>query len=413
MRTLVTNIGELLTMSGCLHDLRSPVAARVLGLVDDAALVVEEGTIAWLGPADELPEALAEGAERVDAKGKVVMPGLVECHTHLVFGGHRAHEFALRARGASYEEIAEQGGGIANTVKATRAAGADSLFADGMERLNQFARMGVTTVEIKSGYGLDMDTELKLLEVIRSLEGRHPLDLVATFLGAHIVPPEHADSRADYVDLVCTEMIPEVARQQLAEFCDVFIEAGAYSVSEGNRILEAALEHGLKTKVHAEQLSRTGASRLAAEMGAVSADHLDFAREGDAVALARAGTAAVLLPGATFFLGKPKYPNGKLFIDAGAAVAISTDYNPGSSHTMNLWLMGTMACTHCGLSPAQALWGMTRGAARAINRVDSAGSLAIGRKADFILCDATDWEDLLYFYGHNPVMTTYKAGAVV
>jgi imidazolonepropionase len=410
MRTIVSNIGQLLTMDSTLHDLRSPIASRILGLVDDAAMVLEDGVILWLGPADELPASLGEGAHELDARGRVVMPGLVECHTHLVYGGNRANEFALRAAGASYEEIGRQGGGIASTVRATRGVGADALFLAGLERLDGFARMGVTTVEIKSGYGLDTDTELKLLEVIASLDGRHPVDVVGTFLGAHIVPPDFADRRDAYLDLICQEMIPAIGDAGLAEFCDVFVESGAFSVEEARRVLEAGLDYGLHPKVHAEQLSRTGASRLAAELGAISADHLDHANEGDAVSLARAETVAVLLPGATFYLGKQKYANGRLFVDAGAAVALSTDYNPGSSPTQNLWLMGTMACTHCGLSPAQALWAMTRGGARALGRVTTAGSLQIGRKADFLILQPCDWQELLYGYGHNPVSETYKAG---
>jgi imidazolonepropionase len=397
MRILVTNISQLLSMDTGLHDLRSPHASRILGIVDDAALVVEDGLFRWVGPVDELPAALAEGAETVDAGGRVVMPGLVECHTHLLFGGSRAHEFEMRARGASYEEIAEKGGGIASTVRATREAGADALFVAGLERLDRFARYGVTTVEIKSGYGLELETELKLLETARALDGRHPLDVVSTFLGAHI-------------DLVCKEMIPEVARQDLAEFCDVFCEQGAFTVAESRRILETGLKHGLRPKIHSEQLTRGKGTRMAAELAAVSADHLDHAVESDAVALARAGTVAVLLPGATFFLAKSKYPRGRLFIDAGGTVALSTDYNPGSSHTMNLWLMGTLASTHCGLTPPEALWAMTRGAAAAIGRQDRAGAIRVGSPADFLILDPADWQELLYFYGHNPVRATYKAG---
>ncbi len=413
MRTLIENIGQLLTMDTTLRDFRSPVGGRVLGLVDDAALLIDGGLVRWLGPADELPPAMASGARRVDAGGRVLMPGLVECHTHLVFGGSRAHEFAMRAAGASYEEIARAGGGIASTVGATRTTSADELLQSGLKRLDGFARMGVTTVEIKSGYGLSAEHELKILEVIRSLQREHPLDIVGTFLGAHIVPPEHREHRERYIDQLCREMIPEVARRQLAEFCDVFVEEGAFSVAEARAILAAARAAGLARKVHAEQLTHTGATLLAAEMEAVSADHLDHATRADADALTQAGTAAVLLPGATFFLGKSRYPNGKLFIDAGATVAISTDYNPGSSYTQNLWLMGTLACTYCGLAPAQALWTMTRGAATAINRQNTAGHLRPGITADFLILDTADWEDALYLYGGNPVAEVYKAGVLL
>ncbi len=413
MRMLIDNIGQLLTMDTTLHDLRSPVGSRTLGIIDDAALLIDGGLVRWLGPADEIPPAVASGARKVDGGGRVIMPGLVECHTHLVFGGNRAHEFAMRAAGASYEEIARAGGGISNTVKATRQATSDELFQSAMKRLDGFAQMGVTTVEIKSGYGLDRASELKLLEVIQSLHREHSLDVVGTFLGAHIVPPEQRPDRTRYIDQICSEMIPEIAHRQLAEFCDVFVEEGAFSVGEARAILTAASDAGLALKVHAEQLTHTGATLLAAELEAVSADHLDHATREDADALTRSGTVAVLLPGATFFLGKSRYPDGKQFIDAGATVALSTDYNPGSSNTQNLWLMGTLACTHCGLSPAQALWAMTRGAASAINREKTKGHLRPGVKADFLILEATNWEDVLYLYGHNPVAAVYKAGVLL
>lgn len=413
MRTLIENIGQLLTMDTTLHDFRSPVGGRVLGLIDDAALLIDGGLVRWLGPADELPPAMASGARRVNARGRVIMPGLVECHTHLVYGGSRAHEFAMRAAGVSYEEIARAGGGIASTVGATRTASAEELMQSGLKRLDGFAEMGVTTVEIKSGYGLSTEHELKILEVIKLLQREHAVDVVGTFLGAHIVPPEKRQHRALYVEEICREMIPEIANRQLAEFCDVFVEEGAFTVAEARTILTAADDAGLARKVHAEQLTHTGATLLAAEMEAVSADHLDFATRADADALTRAGTVAVLLPGATFFLGKSNYPNGKLFVDAGSTIAISTDYNPGSSHTQNLWLMGTLACTHCGLAPAQALWAMTRGAAAAINRQNTTGHLRPGITADFLLLDTSDWEDVLYLYGHNPVASVYKAGVLL
>jgi len=378
-----------------------------------AALVVQDGVFAWVGEDQQVPPSVLAEGETVDAGGCVVMPGLVECHTHLVFGGQRAHEFELRARGATYEEIARQGGGIASTVRATVETAADSQFLSGMNRLDSFLSMGVTTVEVKSGYGLDTENELKILEVARSLQGRHPVDVVTTFLGAHVVAPEFRTRRADYVELVCTEMIPEVARRKLASFCDVFCDEGAFTVDESRHILQTGLTYGLQAKIHAEQLSRSGGGRLAAELGAVSADHLDHADRGDAEALAEAGVVSVFLPGATFFLGKSRYPDGRLFARAGAEVAISTDYNPGSSHTQNLWLMGTMACTHCGLEPAQALRAMTRGAARALDMDDRVGTIAPGARADFLFLDCCDWQELLYQFGWNPVGTVYKRGCPV
>ena len=407
---LVRNISQLLTMDTGLHDLRSPHDGRILGLVEDAAMVVSGDKVIWVGPSEELPPNYRNNIEVIDAGGRVVMPGLVDCHTHLVFGGSRAHEFGLRTRGATYEEIARQGGGISNTVAETRKSNADELFLSGMARLDAFAAFGITTVEIKSGYGLDFDHELKMLEVIRTLAGRHPLDVVATFLGAHIVPPDYSTKRHAYIEMLCEELIPQVADEQLAEFCDVFCETGAFSVSEARIILEAAGKAGLKLKIHAEQLTRSGGSLLAAELGAVSADHLDCAGEREAVELSHQGVVSVILPGATFFLGKQKYANGRMFIDAGGAVAISTDFNPGSSYTQNLWLMGTMACTNCGLTPAQSLWSMTRGAAKALAREASLGALTPGRQADFLILEHNDWQQILYLYGHNPVAAVYKNG---
>ena len=409
--TIVRNIGQLLTMDADTKALRTRDPQGILGLVEGAAMVIEDGKVEWAGPEKDLPNR--SEADFIDAQGRVVMPGLVECHTHLLFGGNRAAEFELRSRGASYEEVAEAGGGIANTVKATREIGADSLFVRGLEGLDRFLELGVTTLETKSGYGLDLETELKLLQVARSLHGRHCIDVVGTFLGAHIVPPEYKEDRTQYVDLVCNEMIPQVASEGLAEFCDVFCEEGAFIVDEARRILTTGLDHGLRPKVHAEQLTHSGASQLAAELGSASADHLDFATREDAEALARGGTAAVLLPGATFFIGKHRYPDGAMLVDAGATVALSTDFNPGSSHTRNLWLMGTFGCTYCGLTPSQALYAITAGAAKALGRENSIGRLTPGHAADFIFLEDRDWQEILYLFGRNPVTSVYKRGALV
>ena len=338
---------------------------------------------------------------------------MVECHTHLLFGGNRAHEFELRTQGLSYEEIARRGGGIASTVSETRKIGADRLFALGMERLDRFLATGVTTVEIKSGYGLDTETELKLLETARSLHGRHTVDVVGTFLGAHIVAPEYREDRAAYVKLVCEEMIPAVAQANLARFCDVFCEEGAFTLDESRKILECGRAHGLVPKIHAEQLTHSGAALIGAEVGAASADHLDFATADDARALTDKEVVPVLLPGATFFIGKKRYPDGRLFTSLGAEVAISTDYNPGSSHTQNLWLMGTMSCCYCGLTPSQALRAMTAGAARALLMHGEVGSLKRGLKADFVILEDADWQEVLYLFGRIPVREVYKAGKKV
>ncbi len=409
-RLVVRNIGQLLTMDSAAGELGKAPAERILEIIPDAAMVAEDGKVVWVGLEQDLSNEESPTTRILDAGGRVVMPGLVECHSHLLFAGNRANEFALRSMGATYEEIAAAGGGIVNTMTATRRAGADALFTAGLARLDDFLKLGVTTVESKSGYGLDPESEIKLLEVMRSLQTRHPVDVVPTFLGAHIVPPEHRQERRRYIDMLTREMIPEVARRNLARFCDVFCENGAFTPDESREILESGAEYGLIPKVHAEQLSHSGGALLAARVGAASADHLDFATADDARFMAMQGTVAVLLPGATFFLNKKRYPDGRLFTQAGCDVALSTDYNPGSSHTRNLWLMGTMGCTHCGLAPAVALRAITRGAARAIRMEHQVGRISRGLLADFLILDAMDWQEILYLYGHNPVLQVYKRG---
>jgi len=404
------NIGQLLTMSG---DCCATEDDALLGLLPSAAVVTLSDRIVWVGLEMDLPAEYQEGVSCRDLGGKVVMPGLVECHTHLVYAGNRAHEFVLRAKGATYREIGEAGGGILYTVEATRRASVPELLELATHRLDRFLRWGVTTLEAKSGYGLDTDSECRILEVARQLDGRHPVSLVSTFLGAHAVPREHKGCREAYVATVIDEMIPRVASEGLAEFCDVFCEAGAFTVEESRRILEAGLARGLKPKIHAEQLTRQGGTALAAELKAVSADHLDLCVPEDARALAVSGAVPVLLPGATFFVGHKTFPSGRMFRDAGCEVALSTDYNPGSSHTWNLWLMGTMASVYMGMSPAESLRGMTRSAAKAVGREERIGRISPGFQADFVVLQALRWEEILYQFGDNPVWQVVKGGEVV
>jgi len=411
MSLLVRGIGQILTMDEKAAEAGCGPAEKELGLVRDAAMVVQEGDVTWVGKERDLPgDVRKDVVEVFDAGGRVVMPGLVDCHTHLVFAGTRAGEFEMRSQGATYEEIARQGGGIASTVAATRTAHADELFTAGLARLDRFLAWGVTTVEAKSGYGLDTESELKLLRVVRSLSGRHPVEVVSTFLGAHVVPPEHRADRGRYLDILCSEMIPAVAGEGLAVFCDVFCEDGAFTVEESRRILVAGKEHGLVPKIHAEQLSRSGGALLAAELGCASADHLDFAEAEDAHAMAVAGVTAVLLPGATLFTGKKRFPDARLFSAAGATVALSTDFNPGSSHTQNLWLMGTLGCVYMGMRPSAALRAMTAGGATALGLANRLGTLAPGKAADFLLLEDRDWTQILYLYGRNPVARAWKEG---
>lgn len=404
---ILTNIGQLLTMDG-------PAGADAdgaLGRVSNAEIVVQHGRIAWLGAAIDRPGAHDQDPEQVDLGGALVMPGLVECHTHVVYAGDRTADFERRVRGLSYEQIARLGGGIQTTVEATRSAGVLRLVELALPRLEALARHGATTVEIKSGYGLDAATELALLEAIRRLQGLTPLTLVPTFLGAHVVPREHRADRERYVRLLTDELLPEVAARGLAEFCDVFCEQGAFTLDEARRVLERAAGLGLKLKVHAEQLSHTGATALAVELGATSADHLEAIDDADVALLAASRTVPVLLPGATLFLGKNDWAPARRLADAGALPALSTDLNPGSSPTAHLPLMTTLGCTRLGLTPAEALLGVTRRAAAALAREDRAGILAPGRDADLCVMDVTSHVQIPYEMGRNPVERVMKRGA--
>ncbi len=368
------------------------------------AVGVRGGTIAFVGPAAEAPEA----AETFDVAGGLLTPGLVDPHTHLVFAGDRAGEYAERATGASYLEIARRGGGIARTMHATRAASVETLVALARPRLDQLLRCGVTTAEVKSGYGLTAADERKMLEVVRRLDAEHPVDLVATFLGAHTVPPD--TQRAAYLDAVVGEMIPAVAEAGLAEFCDVFVERGAFTVDEGRRVLEAGLRHGLRPKVHADQLSPGGGAELAAAVGAVSADHLEHVSRGGIEALAKAGTVAVLLPGAAMFLGSDDRAPARALAAAGVPVALSTDCNPGTCHSTNLLLMLTLGMSRLGLSPAEVLDAVTRHAARAVGREAVAGRIAVGRPADLAVFDVPTHRHLPYHFGMLPTRAVFKGG---
>lgn len=400
--THIVGIGRLCTMD------------PDLGVIEQGQLLVRNGRFDWVGRAGDLPPIDAgEAFERVDCGGRVALPGLIDCHTHLVFGGDRADEFSLRASGVSYEEVARRGGGIRATVRATRAASARELAAAASGRLDAMLRRGVTCVEIKSGYGLDLETELKMLRVARILGESHPVHVVPTFLGAHTVPPE-ARSAEHYVDEVINEMLPQVALEQLADFCDVFCEEGAFTIAQSRRVLEAGLRHGLRPKVHAEQLHRTGATALGVELGAVSVDHLEQASEADIRRLAEYGdTTAVLLPGATLYLGLDDWAPARRLLDAGVRVALSTDCNPGSCMCDHLPLMTTLACTRLGMSPGEALEAITLGAAWALGIQAERGSITPGKVADLLVLDATNEAALPYRFGNVAPHVVLAQGRVV
>ena len=379
------------------------------GLVEDAALAVEGDTVAWVGPRSELPASLlARATLQHDAKGALITPGLIDCHTHLVYGGDRANEFEMRLKGASYEEVAASGGGIVSTVKATRAATQKELLAQSLPRLQRLMSEGVTTLEIKSGYGLAMEHERKTLAVARELGQTQPLSVRTTFLGAHATPPEFAGRTDDYVDEVL-RMLPLLHAQGLVDAVDAFCERIAFSSAQTERIFAAARALGLPVKLHAEQLSDSGGAQLAARYGAISCDHLEWLSIEGAAAMAAAGTVAVLLPGAFYFLRETQLPPIELLRQHKVAIAISTDCNPGSSPCTSILLMLNMACTLFRLTPEEALAGVTRNAARALGLSDR-GVLAAGMRADFVLWDVGQPAALSYLLGANPLISTVFGG---
>jgi imidazolonepropionase len=387
-------------------------AAHPYGLIDDAALVVEGSTLVWVGARSNLPQAMErQCAVYHDADGALITPGLIDCHTHLVYGGDRAQEFEMRLNGASYEDIARAGGGIASTVQATRVASVAQLEHSSAWRLSQLVEEGVTTVEIKSGYGLALAYERKCLSVARSLAQTHPVDVRTTFLGAHAVPAEFAGRADDYVDAVL-QMLPALHAEGLVDAVDGFCERIAFSVTQMERIFTAATALGLPVKLHAEQLSDSGGAQLAARFHALSCDHLEWVSEEGARAMASAGSVAVLLPGAFYFLRETRLPPIQLLRSLGVPMAISTDCNPGSSPCTSLLLMLNMASTLFRLTPEEALAGVTRHAAMALGLPDR-GVLAKGMRADFVLWDVQHPAQLSYAMGSNPRIQTVFQGKVV
>lgn len=389
---------------------------RIVTCVDDACsvspaafLAIADGLIAGMGPISALDPRVPVRNE-LDGAGALLTPGLVDCHTHLVYAGDRALEFEMRLQGASYEDIARAGGGITSTVRLTREANPLDLQAQSARRLKALIRHGVTTVEIKSGYGLSQKAELKMLQVARTLGRQYPIDVRTTLLAAHAVPPEFAGRADAYVDEIVQHILPEAARLKLVDAVDAFCENIAFTPAQTRRVFEAAKALGLPVKVHAEQLSNQGGAALAAEFGALSADHLEYLDEPGARAMARAGTVAVLLPGAYYFLRDKQPPPIALFRALGVPMAVATDCNPGSSPTTHLPLMMNMACTLFRLTPAEALLGVTRHAAKALGLASSRGTIQIGKRADLCLWDVDHPAELSYAIGDNPLRTRVKNG---
>lgn len=386
-------------------------AMRQPAIIPDGAVVIEGERIVWAGPTVELP-TLPMDANCLDVRGKVVLPGFIDSHTHLLFAGTREDEFEQRLLGKSYQEIAAGGGGIESTVRKVRASTREQLTELARHRLGRMLQFGVTTVEVKSGYGLSLEDELKCLQAIAELQKEGPLEIVPTFLGAHTVPSEYRHDRAGYLRLVREVMLHEVAKQGLAEFCDVFCESGVFSVAESEELLQAARKLGYSLKLHADELTMLGGAELAGRVGAASADHLLCISDAGIDALAASSTVATLLPGTALFLGLNYAPARKL-IERGVAVALASDCNPGTCPTENLPLVGTLACTQMGMLPGEALVALTLHAAAALGRADRLGSLEAGKQADLIVCDVPDYRQLFYHFGVSHVRHVVKRGKLV
>ena len=388
-----------------------------IGLRKDGAVLVRQGRIVAVGPRAQVERrAEAKNAEKIDVGGRVVLPGFVDSHTHLIHAASRAEEYELKIQGKSYEEIARKGGGILNSVTKLRAATREVLKQRGLAALSEFAAYGTTTVEAKSGYGLDAANELRILQLQRELGQEQPLEIVSTFLGAHVVPAEYRgkpDGAEKYLALLMERLLPEVVVNDLAEYCDVFCDRGAFTVRQSKELLTKAKEHGLRPRLHAEQLSRTGATQLAVELEAASCDHLEQVNDSDIRALARSDTVATLLPGCDFHLGWKQYAPARKLIEAGAIVGLATDFNPGTSPTMSMPMILSLACSQLRMTPAEAIAAATINGAYALGREKTVGSLEAGKQADLAVYEVEDYREIPYHFGMNLCWMTMKRGSIV
>ncbi len=410
-RLVITHAAELVTCQGCAP--KTGLAMNQLDIIEDGAVVIEDGIIQRTGSTEQILAAL-KGTEYVtlDAGGKCVLPGFIDSHNHFVFGGYRAEEFSWRLKGDSYMAIMERGGGIANTVRATRQASKEELTELAKKRLDDMLAMGITTVEGKSGYGLDLDTEIKQLEVLNDLAGQHPVEVIPTFLGAHAVPAEYQGRSGEFIDFLIEKVLPVVAERNLAKFCDVFCEKGVFSVDESRKLLFAAQKLGLKSKLHADEIVQLGGSELAAEIGAVSADHLLHISDAGITQMAEKNVVATLLPATAFSLREP-YARGREMIDRGVAVALASDFNPGSCFTQSIPLIIALAALNMKMSPAEIITALTINAAAAIDSADRLGSIEAGKQADILILEYPSHLYLPYHIGMNIVETVVKKGKVV
>ncbi len=405
---VIRRAAQVVTCSG--FSARHGAKMNELGVIENGAVVVTGGVIEWVGPDEKLPAGDYSRHTHIDARGRTVLPGFVDSHTHLVFGGYREEEFGWRMRGDSYMSIMERGGGIHNTMRATRAASFEELYDAARQRLDRMLRLGVTTVEGKSGYGMDRETELRQLEVMRALNKDHPVDIVPTFMGAHAVPAEWKGREDAFVDWLIGEMMPTV--KGLADCCDVFCEQGVFTIEQSRRYLQAAQAMGFKAKIHADEIVDTGGARLAAELGALSADHLLMASDEGIEALAASETVATLLPCTAFSL-REHYARGREMIDAGCAVALATDLNPGSSFTSSIPLTIAIACIYMKMSAEEAVMALTLNGAAAVGRAAEIGSLDTGKQGDIVILDFRSYKFLPYHVGMNIVNTVIKRGIIV
>ena len=415
MNLLIVNANEVITMASEMQGPRIKEAMREIEVQRRVSVLIVDGRIAGVAPLEDLHAEfphLIDSAALIDASGKVVMPGLIDCHTHLVHGGTREEEFQKRLEGMSYMEIMNEGGGIHTTARKTREASFEELYEKAYGHLDDFLRHGVTTVEAKSGYGLNWENEKKQLRVAKALQEKHPIDIVSTFMGAHAVPAEFRGQGEAFVDEIIQYMLPQVVEEGLAEFNDVFCEKGVFTPGQARRILEAGKGYGLIPKIHADEIESYEGAELAADVGAISADHLLAASDRGNKEMAKAGVTAVLLPGTAFFLQLP-YARGRDMIDAGVPVAISTDFNPGSSPTTSLPFIQNLACINMGMTMEEVLTATTINAAYAINRGEEIGSLERGKKADILILDVENYKQLQYFYGMNHTDIVIKGGRVV
>lgn len=408
---ILKNIGKLVTMQGS-SSFRVKEEMNKINIIENAYIAVKNGKILAIGVGDEFGNLCGEDTKIHDAEGLLVTPGLIDSHTHLIHGGSRENEFSMKLNGVPYIEILNSGGGILSTVKATKEASEEALYKKAKKSLDRMLEFGVTTVEEKSGYGLELNTEIKQLEVARALDKNHPVDLVHTFLGAHAVPEEYKENHKAYIDILVDVMMPKIKDMGLAEFCDVFCEEGVFTIEESEYILQKAKEIGYKLKIHADEIESLGGAELAAKLGCVSADHLMAASDEGIKMMAENNVVANILPATSFNLNK-NYADCRKMIDMGAIVSLSSDYNPGSCPSENLQLVMQLGCLHLKMTPNEVLTAVTINAAYAIDRADKIGSIEVGKNADFVVFDARNVEYLMYHFGINHTKKVYKNGNLV